>query len=61
MKTIYSSKDGKVSITVRQYGCRNIAWALHVDGQYKGSKVLPANNTAIAQNFGFPAKDFTAI
>ena len=58
MTTTYTSKNSQIVITVRQQNARKIAWALHVGGQYKGSKVLPANNTAVVQNFGFEAADF---
>jgi hypothetical protein len=58
MNTTYTSNNGQIVITVRQQNARQIAWALHVGGQYKGSKVLPANNTAIVQNFGFETADF---
>lgn len=58
MNTTYTSKNGQIVISVRQQGLRKVAWALHVSGQYKGSKVLPFNNTAIVQNFGFDAADF---
>jgi hypothetical protein len=54
----YISNDGKVVISIRQQGKTKTAWALHVGGQYKGSKVLPNNNTAIVQNFGFDAENF---
>jgi hypothetical protein len=49
----YISNDDKVVISIRQKGKINTAWALHVDGKYQGSKVLPNNNTAIVQNFGY--------
>jgi hypothetical protein len=49
----YTSKDNKVTITIRQQNARQIAWAHYVDGSYKGSKVLPKNNTAVVQNFGY--------
>jgi hypothetical protein len=61
MNTTYTSNDGKTVISVRQQNARQTAYALHVNGQYKGSKVLPANNTAVVQNFGFAAADFAAI
>ena len=54
----FTSKDGKVEITVRQRGQNRTAWAHHVCGRYMGSKVLPNNNTAIVQNFGYRADDF---
>lgn len=54
----YVSNDGKVEISIRQRGANKTAWALFVNGSYKGSKVLPNNNTAIIQNFGFSAADF---
>jgi hypothetical protein len=56
----FISKDGSVEISIRQHGNNRNAWALFVGGQYKGSKVLPARNTAIVQNFGFAAADFIA-
>ena len=59
MNTTYISKNGQIVISVRQQGARQVAWALHVCGQYKGSRVFPANNTAIIQNFGFEAADFS--
>ena len=52
------SKDGQVVIAIRQAGTRKTAWALYVCGQYKGTKVLPAANTAVVQNFGYAAADF---
>ena len=58
MTTTYTSKNGQIIISVRQQSVRQVAWALHVGGQYKGSKGLPANNTAIIQNFGFETSDF---
>ena len=58
MNKTYTSKCGSIVISVRQMGARKIAWALHVAGSYKGSKVLPANNTAIVQNFDYLAADF---
>jgi len=58
MTTTYTSKNGQIVISVRQQGVHKVAWALHVDGKYKGSKVLPVNNTAIVQNFGFESADF---
>mgnify|MGYP001208946868 FL=1 len=60
MNTTYTSNNGQIVISIRQQGMRQVAWALHVGGQYKGSKVLPSNNTAIVQNFGFDSADFTA-
>jgi hypothetical protein len=54
----YTSNDNKVTITVRQQNARQIAWALYVNGSYKGSKVLPRSNTVIAQNFGYTAAYF---
>lgn len=59
MTTTYTSNNGQIVISVRQQGVRQVAWALHVGGQYKGGKVLPATNTAIVQNFGFEAADFS--
>jgi len=55
----YTSNDQTVKITIRQVGKNRIAWACHVNGSYRGSKVLPSNNTAVVQNFGYEAKDFT--
>jgi hypothetical protein len=59
MNKQYISNDGKAVISIRQQGKTKTAWALHVGGQYKGSKVLPNNNTAIVQNFGYSAEYFT--
>ena len=56
--TSYISKDGKVKINIRQQGTKRTAWAHYVNGSYKGSKVLPSNNTAIVQNFGYRADEF---
>lgn len=56
----YVSKDGKVEINVRQAGKNKTAWSHHIDGRYMGSKVLPNNNTAIVQNFGYAAADFVS-
>lgn len=50
--------NGNITITVRQKNRFQIAWAEFVNGQYKRTKVLPRNNTAIVQNFGYLAKDF---
>ena len=58
MNKQYISNDSKSVISIRQQGATKTAWALHVCGQYKGSKVLPNNNTAIVQNFGFKAEYF---
>ena len=63
-KAGYTSKDGKIKIVARQYGIAagqpRTAWAHYVDERYLGTKVLPSNNTAIVQNFGYNAEDFTA-
>lgn len=64
MKTLttkFVSMDKTIEISVRQLGKFKIAWTLHIDGKYQGSKVLPANNTAIVQNFGFLASDFVEM
>jgi hypothetical protein len=58
MKNSYKSNDGSVEISVRQKGYNKTAWTLFVNGQYKKTKILPNNNTAIVQNFGFEACDF---
>lgn len=60
MPTLYTSNDGNITITIRQQDARRIAWACFVRGAYIRTKVLPRNNTAIVQNFGFAASDFTA-
>ena len=54
----YISEKHEAIISVRQQGKNKTAWALHVNGNYKGTKVLPNTNTAIPQNFGFLAVDF---
>ena len=54
----HTSTNGQVVITIRQQYRGKTAWALHVAGQYKGTKVLPSNNTAVVQNFGYLAADF---
>ena len=54
----FISKNGKVEISVRQAGKNRTAWAHHINGRYMGSKVLPNNNTAIVQNFGYAAEEF---
>jgi len=59
MSNTYTSNNGQTVISVRQQNARQTAYALHVNGQYKGSMVLPTNNTAVVQNFGFEAADFT--
>lgn len=59
MNTTYTSNNGQIVISIRQQNVRQTAYALHVNGQYKGSKVLPTSNTAVVQNFGFEAADFT--
>ena len=58
MQTTYTHKTAQITIEVRQIGFSKIAWAHFVNGQYKGSKVLPKNNTAIVQNFGYSSADF---
>lgn len=58
-QTIYISEKHKATITLRQQTGYKTAWALHVNGQYMGTKILPYNNTAIPQNFGYLAADFT--
>lgn len=57
----YISKNGQIVIEVRQQDFRRTAWALYVNGSYMKTKVLPRSNTAIPQNFGFAAADFTAV
>ena len=47
-----------ITIEARSNGKYQIAWALFIDGQYQKTKVLPKNNTAIPQNFGFALDDF---
>jgi len=54
----YTSNDKQVTIEIRQQNARQIAWALFVNGSYKGTKVLPRNNTAVVQNFGYEAAYF---
>lgn len=61
MNTTHTSNNGQIVISVRQQNARQTAWALHVGGQYKGSKVLPTSNTAVVQNFGFAAADFSLL
>jgi len=58
MKTKYKTSDGSIEISIRQRGRRKIAWALSINGQYKKTKILPINNTAIVQNFGYVAEEF---
>jgi hypothetical protein len=55
---IYTNKTNTITIEVRQQNARQIAWALFVNGQYQKTKILPRNNTAVVQNFGFLANDF---
>ena len=55
---IYTNNTNTVKIEVRQQNARQIAWALFVNGQYQKTKILPRNNTAVVQNFGFDAVDF---
>ncbi len=55
----YTSKDATVVITIRQQSKYQTAWACHVNGSYVGSKILPNNNTAVVQNFGYLAEDFS--
>jgi hypothetical protein len=57
--TTYTSTDKTIIISIRQQNGHKIAWACHVEGKYIKTKVLPKNNTAIPQNFGYAAKDFT--
>lgn len=59
MKTTYKNTNGTVEIAVRQAGLNRTAWALFVNGQYQKTKILPNKNTAIVQNFGFAACDFS--
>ena len=54
----YISTDKKVVIQVRQLGATKTAWACFVNEKYIGSKVLPKNNTAVVQNFGYEAAYF---
>lgn len=54
----YVSKDKAAVISVRSTNRSSIAWALHVNGAYVKSKVLPKANTAVVQNFGYDAVDF---
>jgi hypothetical protein len=54
----YISTNKQVVIEVRQQGKTKTAWACFVNGKYICSKVLPKNNTAIVQNFGYQAADF---
>lgn len=54
----YIHKNLSVSIEIRQQNTHKIAWALFVDGKYQKTKVLPRNNTAIPQNFGYSLADF---
>jgi hypothetical protein len=58
MKTAYTHKTSQIVIEVRQVGFSKVAWAHFIDGKYQGTKVLPKNNTAIVQNFGYAAADF---
>lgn len=55
---IYTNKTNTITIEVRQQNARQIAWSLFVNGQYQKTKILPRNNTAVVQNFGFLANDF---
>ena len=55
---IYANKTNTITIEVRQQNARQIAWSLFVNGQYQKTKILPRNNTAVVQNFGFLANDF---
>jgi hypothetical protein len=54
----YISTDKKVVIQVRQFGATKIAWACFVNNKYIGSKVIPKNNTAVVQNFGYTTDYF---
>jgi hypothetical protein len=58
MKTAYTHKTSQIVIEVRHTGRWTAAWAHFIDGKYQGTKVLPKNNTAIVQNFGYAASDF---
>jgi hypothetical protein len=58
MKTAYTHKTSQIVIEVRHAGRWTVAWAHFIDGKYQGTKVLPKNNTAIVQNFGYAAADF---
>ena len=55
---MYTSTDGTIVITVRQESTYRIAYALHVNGEYVCTKVLPRNNIAIVQNFGYTLEEF---
>ena len=61
MNTTYRNENGTVEISVRQHGATKTAWALFVNGKYQKTKVLPNRNTAVVQNFGFAASDFSQI
>ena len=61
MNTSYKSNDGKIEISVRSCGFNRAAWSLFIGGSYKSSKVLPNNNTAVVQNFGYAAADFVTV
>ena len=61
MKSEYNRIEedgGMVVIKIRQKGVYRTAWSLFVNGRYKKTKILPNNNKAIVQNFGYEAINF---
>lgn len=58
---VFRSKDKRVSIEIRQQDRWQIGWALFIDGQYKKTRIIPRNNTAVVQNFGYTISDFDFI
>jgi HSP20 family molecular chaperone IbpA len=55
------TNNNNVTIEIRHAYRGKIAWAEFVNGKYQRTKVLPANNTAVVQNFGYLAKDFQKV
>ena len=58
---MYKHLTKNIVIEVRSNGLHRTAWALFIDGQYQKTKVLPKNNTAIPQNFGYDLAEFEIV
>ena len=58
---MYKHITKDIVIEIRSTGLHRVAWALFVDGVYQKTKVLPKNNTAIPQNFGYALADFEIV
>lgn len=58
---MYKHLTKNIIIEVRSTGLHRVAWSLFVDGIYKKTKVLPKNNIAVPQNFGYALADFEIV